>query len=310
VNPNYLLLLLFAGVVGLTFLIFLGFSTLVGAVRRRSAAAGDQGPSLAERALANRPPENWEGRLDRSFERVVRWSLLNVTPSQALGFIILAGISLACVAYFLSEEWWMGGVGLLVGMGLATAVFLFLQRRWRRAVQDQLPEGIFLLARSLRAGQSIEQALASSRTFCPRPLGEVFGRIADQVEMGLTPAEATQRMADATALVDLQTLASVLALHRDVGGNLPELLDRLAVSVRDRNQFRGFARAATALSRASATFVAIGAPAFALILCLDQPDLFRNFFASWLGIFLFTLGVLLNLIGIIWLTLLVRGVEY
>jgi tight adherence protein B len=306
VNAPYALLGLFVAVAALLFLVL---RLLLGLGGRRPRSA-EEGPTLIERAAATKPPRDWEGRVDRNFDRMVRWTLLDVTSAQALGYIILAGVVLGCLGYFLSGEWWLGGLGLLVGMLVALAVFLVLQGRWRRAVQDQLPEGLFLLARSLRAGLSLEQAFASSREFCPRPLSEVFGRIADQVELGTPADEAVHRMAEATRLADLQALASVLALHRQVGGNLPELLDRLAVAVRDRNQFRGFYRAATALSRISAAFVAIAAPVLALIIYLDQPELFLNFFRSSLGVFLFTLAIVLDVVGIIWLTLLVRRVEY
>jgi tight adherence protein B len=185
-----------------------------------------------------------------------------------------------------------------------------LQGRWLREVRDQLPEGIFLLARSLRAGLSLEQAFASGRNFCPRPLIEVFGRIADQIELGRPAATAVQQMADSIVLPDLNTLASVLVLHNEVGGNLPVLLDRLAANIRDHNQFRGYYRAATTLSRVSAAFIAIAAPVLGLLLFLEQPELFLNFFRTGMGIFLFALAIIINLVGIVWLYLLLGRVQY
>jgi len=309
VSPTFLLLAISTGAAVLAFLVLRVLAALTDQPSP-SSAAGDEGPTLAQRAAAAQPPRDWEARVDRSFERMVRWTLLDVTPVQALGFILLGGAVVASLGYFLSGEWWLAGLGLLVGMVVTLGVFLFLQGRWRREVLEQLPDGLFLLSRSLRAGLSLEQAFASSRSYCPRPLVEVFGRVADQIEVGRAASEAVQQLADTTRLADLQALASVLTLHREVGGNLPELLDRLAASVRDRNQFRGYYRAATALSRITAGFIALATPVLAVIFYLDQPELFMNFFQSFLGIVLFALAIVLNIIGLIWLTLLVRRVEY
>ena len=117
-------------------------------------------------------------------------------------------------------------------------------------------------------------------------------------------------MADATNLADFHALASIAVLHRDVGGHLPTLIDRLAISVRDRNQFRNFFRAATALSRITATFLALAPPAIACYLMWDQPELFHNFFESSLGLTVFGAAILLELIGVVWLYLLLRRIEY
>jgi tight adherence protein B len=173
-----------------------------------------------------------------------------------------------------------------------------------------MPEGLYLLARSLRAGLSLEQALVTIRPYCPRPLSEVFGRVADQVELGLSPQEALQRTAAALRLPDFEALAALVSLHRRVGGNLPAVLDRLAAGSRDRSQFRGYYRAQTALARLSAAFIALAPPVIALAYYLDQPDLFLNFFRTPLGLGLFGLVLVLEVVGIFWSMFLVRRVDY
>ena len=309
-NPPYLPAVLFAGAALAVFVLISGLTAVYRLVRPAARRAPDDGRALARAVVAARPPRDWEGQLDRSFDRMVRWTLLGITPQQAVGVLLLGAAVGGSALFLLTGDLPAAGFGLLLGAAIPLTMLLFLQRRWRRAVQEQLPDGLFLLARSLRAGLSLEQAFVAVRPYCPKPLVEVFGRCADQIELGLAAPEALQRLADSVDLADLRALASVAALNRDVGGRLSVMVDRLAAGVRDRNQFRNFLQSATALGRTTATFIALATPAIALFLYFDQPDLFMNFFRSGLGLAVFAASIGLEVVGVIWLALLLRGIDY
>jgi len=305
------LALLFAVAVAAVFAAMTAFSAVIRLVRPAGVQlSADDGRTLARAVAASRPPQDWEGRLDRSFDRMVRWTLLGLTAPQASATLLLSAALGGAACFFIWGDLLAVVLGMILGASIPFAVLLALQHRWRLAVQAQLPDGLFLLARSLRAGLSLEQALGAVRSYCPRPLEELFGRCAEQIELGLAAPEALQRMAEATNLPDMRALAATAVLHRDVGGHLPTLIDRLATGVRDRNQFRHFFRAATALSRVTAVFLAAAPPVIGLFLSWDQPELFQNFFASTLGWMVFGAAILLEIIGIIWLLLLLRRDDY
>jgi tight adherence protein B len=184
--------------------------------------------------------------------------------------------------------------------------FWILQNRQRRRLQNQLPDAFYLLARSLRAGMSLEQAIALSGEEGEKPLADEFRLCSQQINLGLTVSAALQLTARRIRLLDFDALVSTVAMYQTTGGNLPMLLDRLAAGTRDRNQLRNHFLAATALGRATAIALALAAPALLLAYAIFQPswgiEFFRNR-AGWT-----TLGICLGLeaVGAVWLYNLMR----
>jgi tight adherence protein B len=169
-----------------------------------------------------------------------------------------------------------------------------------------MPDTIYMLARSLRAGMSLEQAIELIGRQGMKPLANEFQRAHAQIELGLTVPAALQLSADRLGLLDFSSFVSLVTLHHNTGGNLAVLLDRLAANIRDHNQFRNHFLAATALGRTTAIFLAGAAPALLLAYAIFQPDFAMAFFQSTGG--WITLGVILTLeiIGGLWLFQLLR----
>jgi tight adherence protein B len=308
-NSRVILFVIFAMVAGVVLLVQL----LVLFFRRRGAtppSAEEHEPGLVERAAALEPPADWSGRVDRGFDRMIHNTMFGLTTEQAAALVLLCGVCLAAGAFFVWEDWLLSGLVLLVGMAVPVLIFWVFQSRWRRAIQEQLPDGCFLLARSLRAGLSLEQALETVATYSPQPLAGVFRRCGEQVEMGMSASAALERTAETVRLADFDALASVLILHRTSGGNLPAMLDRLAASIRDRNQFRGYFRTATALSALTGVFIAVAAPVAALANAILHPDMFAYFFRTSYGVMTLGVAILLEIVGVIWLAWLLRPPEY
>src|SRR5262249_12833492 len=175
---------------------------------------------------------------------------------------------------------------------------------WQRTLQDQLPDALFLLARSMRAGRSIDQAIQLVGEQGVPPLSKEFQRMHRQLELGLPLHQTVQSTADRAGLLDFNIFASVVGLHRTTGGNLPVLLDRLAASTRDRNQFQKQYRAATVLGRYSAGFIAFLVGVILIYLFFFQREWAMRFFESGTGIILFTTAILLEIGGgllLLWL---------
>jgi tight adherence protein B len=187
--------------------------------------------------------------------------------------------------------------------------FLFQRLRYRWKVQSQLPDSFFLMARSLRAGQNLEQAMATVGNYGTQPLAGEFKRVVDQIDLGLSPPAALQGMAKRLNQQDFDTFVTAVSLHRHSGGNLAMLLEKVANATRDRTQFRGYFRAATALARITG-FAIAAAPILLLIgYAIWQPEFIDRFTSSVTGIRLLTIAAILEVIGIIWMFSLLR-VEY
>lgn len=295
---------LIAVVVFAVVLIVFVFSGLGSALRKKEQP--DDGPSLADAADPLIRSRSAVGRFDQKFDRMIEGTQLGMSAESAMGWILLTG-AVAAVAVFAAtfDELWTG-VAFLVGGFLAFLVFALMRNRRRRAIQEQLPDGCFQLARSLRAGLNLPDAMRETAAYVSTPLSKLFTRAATAVSLGESTGPALQRVADDAGTTEFDIFTSVVTTHAHRGGNLAAMLDRLAHSIRDRNQYRGYFRSVTALARIAALFLALAAPVIVLMQFFFQRELFLQFAYSPVGAWIIGAAVVLELVGLLWLALLLR----
>ncbi len=294
--------------VGIVLAVVLGVLLLYAVVAAflpdRAEAAKEQ--SLADRAEEILPPRTILGETDRAFARTVRDAHLGLTTDAAILWMVLVGALCATLAFVASADWLPTVAGFLFGMALTYLYFVISQDRRRRAIQEQLPDGCFQLARGLRAGLALPGALRQSAEFTPTPLGCIFESCGKNIALGLAAPAVMNRAAADIRLTDFDQFAAAVSLNAETGGDLPTLLERLGANIRERNHYRGFFRSVTALARISALFIAAAAPVAALIYFLFHPDLFLPFATSALGITMIAAAVVLELVGLLWIFWLLR----
>jgi tight adherence protein B len=252
------------------------------------------------------PPADWAGKLDTQFEGMIKRTGLEITAAQALALICFAGVVAAGLIVVWREDLILIAVGMAVGMAIPLLIFQFLQGRWRKQLRDQLPDALFLLSRSLRAGLAFEQAMSTVGKHGVKPLADEFQRVAEQIKLGLSVPVAMQGMAERTDVEDIRIFASVVSLHRRHGGNLPQLLDRLAANTRDWNEYRGHFRSATALSRLTGITLALVPPLLFIGYLIWQPDYILKFIALPAGMMALSIAFMLEVVGVLWLWALLR----
>jgi tight adherence protein B len=309
--------LLMAGVMVLVAAVLLGGFLLLRTWRDRRRAAFErrmQHPDSAEEVLLEQfeqvgPPQGLANRLDHAFVRMIERTGLPLNAEQALGLTCLVGVCLALILLLWRGDLWLVMFGLALGIAIPLGIFLFLQSRWQRQLQEQLPDVFFFLARSLRAGLSLEQALALVADQGPQPLAPQLRRCSEQISLGLSVPAALELTARRINLPDFNVFVSVIGLHRTTGGNLPLLLDRLAISTRDRNQYRGYFRSVTALGRMTALFLGLASPAILVGYAILHPEYISRFFESSAGWTALAIAFSLEIVGAVWLYFLLR-VDY
>jgi tight adherence protein B len=149
---------------------------------------------------------------------------------------------------------WLGG--LLVGLTMAAlgaVVPLFYVHARRNARREkylrQLPAAFDLMARVIRAGQSVPQAvLAVAETF-EDPLAGEFGKCQQQQSLGLRPELCFQELMDRSGIIEMRIFSMAVMIQRQSGGNLSDILERLAGLVRSRLRLRQQVRTLTAEGR-------------------------------------------------------------
>jgi tight adherence protein B len=297
-------------VVGLTAALVVGAFLVIRAVvdhqRARRRVPEDDEPL----ALLAPPPDprtlSLTRRMDIAFEELIRESGTGWNVEQALALMSLAGVVVAGFLLLWRGDLWIVALGLLVGMAVPFAGYHMLRRRWRLRLQNQLPDAFFLLARSLRAGETLEQAMETVAMHGTRPLAGEFRRAVERIKLGLNVPAALQSMARRLRLADFNVFVTAVTLHRSIGGNLMVLLDRVAASTRDRNQFRGYVRAATALGRITGLFIAAAAPVLFIGYSVWQPDFVARFTQSAAGVRALVVAAVLEAVGAVWMYLLLR----
>jgi tight adherence protein B len=267
--------------------------------RERRLGLQERSSVLLSRA-AVAPPKGWSARMDTAFERAVEQTGLEVTPAEVLGYVALLGVMLGGGLYLWRDQPELGVFGFFLGAALPLGVVWLMRNRYRQRVQNQLPDSIYLLARSLRAGLSLPQAIDLVAQEGPKPVAGEFARCAASLQLGLSPAVAVEMMADRLQLLDVNALSSTVGFYQTTGGNLPLLLDRLAAGARDRNQFRGQFWATTAQGRITSVGLAAAAPLLALGYLIFQPDHVQAFLNSPRGWAILAGAGVFELIGIVW----------
>lgn len=279
------------------------------ASRRKAALLAQVAPvedNALEAALPLPPARNWSERFDRRFAGIVLGSGLEITSEQVVAIVLLCGVGAASALYVWRNELWLTLFGFVAGLALPLGYLLAVAGKRRRQIHQQLPDAIYLLSRSLRAGLGLDQGFQLVASESPNPLGDELRRVSDQVKLGLSVPTALQATSQRIDVVDFSVFAAIVALHRNTGGQLPVLLDRLAAGVRDRVQYQGQFRASTAMGRISAIALGAAVPLIFLWYVLFQPETVQMFIETPGGMSMLATAFILEIIGVFWLYRLLK----
>lgn len=252
---------------------------------------------LIDKGLAGERRAVWERALDRAG--------LKMGPAE---FIIFVGAAaLVALALGLLAGGPVAGV-MLAGLAVVAAVIAVTVRSDRRkaAFAEQLDDILTLLASNLRAGHSLPQALDSLTGDIEEPASSEIIRAVTQVRVGRDLTEALSDVAERMDSDDFRWITQAIAIHRQVGGNLAEVLDTVANTIRERGQVRRQVASLSAEGRLSA-YVLIALPFFVvLFLSLVNPGYLAVFTSTAIGWVMLAMAAVLLVVGIFWLRATVK----
>ncbi|MBA2381407.1 MAG: type II secretion system F family protein [Chloroflexi bacterium] len=228
---------------------------------------------------------------------------LKLKPSEFLAIWAAAiiGIPFAFIVLSLGLPALRSPIALLVGAFLG----FMLPRMWlgRRksgrlgAFNKQLPDTITLLANGLRAGSSFLQAVELVVRESRPPVSTEFNRVIREVNLGLPFEAAMENMVRRVKSEDLELMATAINIQHTVGGNLAEILDSIAYTIRERVRIKGEIRTLTAQQRLSG-YVVAGLPiTLAGFLFVVAPNFMAPMFAKPPEAFGLPLGVVILAVG-------------
>ena len=190
---------------------------------------------------------------------------------------------------------------LLVGglIGFMLPRFWLNRRKGGRlgAFNKQLPDTITLIANALRAGSSFLQAIELVVRESRPPISTEFGRVIREVNLGLPFDQALENMVRRVRSDDLELMATAISIQHQVGGNLAEILDSIAYTIRERVRIKGEIRTLTAQQRLSGYVVGFLPIALAGFLFVAAPGFMEPMFANPPEVLGLPAGVIILIFG-------------
>ncbi|MBM7804934.1 tight adherence protein B [Geodermatophilus bullaregiensis] len=209
----------------------------------------------------------------------------------------------------------LGGLagGPLAGLLLAAAAPLGAKAllswrtgRRRAAFADQLDDSLQLMASSLRAGHSLLRAIDSVSQEASAPTSEEFARIVNETRVGRDLSDALDEVGARMGSDDFTWVAQAIAIHREVGGNLAEVLDVVGRTIRERNAIRRQVKALAAEGKLSAVVLMSLPFGVSGFIALTNPGYVSAFTETPTGLLMLGVCVLLLVVGAFWLKKMVR----
>ncbi len=178
-----------------------------------------------------------------------------------------------------------------------------------RAFEEQFPEAIDLIARSLRAGHTFTAGLGIAAEEIPAPVGPEFRRVYDEQNFGMALQDALRAMAHRVPVLDARFFVTAVLTQREAGGNLAEVLDNLSRVMRERFKVKRQIRVVSAHGRITAWVLSMLPPALAAVLFAVSPQFIRVLADDPLGVKMAIGAVALQVAGMVIISKLVQ-VEY
>ena len=196
-------------------------------------------------------------------------------------------------------------LGLLAGVAAGSfplVVVIFKRRRRLREFERHFPEAIDLLGRALRAGHAFSTGMEMIGKELPEPVAGEFRTTFEEQNLGLPMREAFLNLTERVPLLDLRFFVTALLIQKETGGNLAEILDNLATTIRERFKILGEVRIRTAQGRLTAAILIALPPIMLLMLKSINPDYVKVLWEDPWGVYALGAALTLQVIGsvILW----------
>lgn len=226
---------------------------------------------------------------------------LKITPGNLLVLVAAIAVTVFSVLTLLSGAPAFGILAaLLVPVG--AKVYLQMQTDRRRSLfTKQLDETVQMLASALRAGFSFPQALDAVARDADWPTSEEFARVINENRIGRDLVVALEQTADRMQSEDFRWVGEAVAIHRDTGGNLNEVLDRVGATMRARNQLREQVNSLASEGKMSAIVLMLLPVGVGGFYALVNPKYMAPLVGTTLGFLLLGLSVVLYVVGGLWM---------
>jgi tight adherence protein B len=224
---------------------------------------------------------------------------LHITPSRLIMFSAMAGMLGGLAASVVTELYPLWFVG-----GLAAASVPFIHVWWKRKKRfdqflEHLPDALDLMSRGLSAGHAFPEALHMVATEMPDPVATEFRKTYEEQNLGLSLKLALENLTHRMPLLDLRMCVTAVLIQRETGGNLAEILEKVAYTIRERFRIMGDLKTLTTSSRLSA-WLLCALPIFvAIAVTVMNPDYMSVLWKDPRGHYLIAAAMFMQVTGML-----------
>jgi tight adherence protein B len=197
-------------------------------------------------------------------------------------FALLAGFLIGSRFSFLPAGLTGVVAGLFAGL-LPLLTMLHKRRKNLEEFEKQLPEALDFLSRSMRAGHGFSIAMELLANDSPDPLGSAFRRVSNDMQLGSALDVALGKLSALVPLLDVRFFVSSVLLQQETGGNLSEVLAKLALIIRERFRLKGQVKAVSAHGRITGLVLVLMPVVVAIIMMITSPQYLVDLAADKIG---------------------------
>jgi tight adherence protein B len=226
---------------------------------------------------------------------------VSITVAQLVAYSGMAAMAAATLSVLFLKAAAAIPLGLMAA-ALPTFIVYGIREQRSRKLSEQLPDALDMMSRSLRAGHALSSAFKLVASEMPAPVNVEFGRAFEEQNLGLSFEKAVLQMtARAPSNQDLKIFAVSVIIQKETGGNLVEILEKIAETIRARYRFYGKLRALTAEGKVSGIVLAVLPIGTSLAITAMNPVYMSGLLTTDFGRKCLIYAVISWFVGILWL---------
>jgi len=250
-------------------------------------------------------PDVW-GKLDQLIEKktfVQKMLLefqkadLKLRYTEYVGMYFVITIVLGLIGYMMTKN--IGGFFMLAGPALIVPRTYVKYRQFQRIhkIDNQLVDALILISNSLKSGYSFFQGMELVADEAPHPISSEFRRMLREINLGYPVEQALDGLSERVPSEDLDLVVTVIKIHRQIGGNLAEILDKIVHTIRERIRIKGEINTLTAQGKLQGVILTLLPPGMVMIIYVLNPGYMTPLFTTLLGKVFLAVAFILQLIG-------------
>jgi len=233
----------------------------------------------------------------RDLKTLLEQADLNWSPGTFIAISFGLAAALGASAFILAQTAMPAALAAIAGLSFPFMYAKRLKKRRIRRFEDQFPEAIDLLGRSIRAGHAFPTGLKVVGEESPDPMAAEFRQIFDEQKFGLPLEDSLMGLADRIDMVDVRIFVTAILIQREVGGNLAEILDKISYTIRERFTLQRQIRVYTAQGRMTG-YILAGLPILlGLAIAALNPQYMAILFEDPMGKVLIAAAAVLQFLG-------------